>query len=142
MSKRKKQQQKNLSLKDRLARHWDNRNWEAFVSLFLRDRDASARTPWASLLNDALYNSLTKALFVDKDTRSAESVLALINGERDAFGIPTSLSDCAGVASDFLKARKNVSLKKLSPLEAKSDLPAVYQSLRKGLLPFLSPRAK
>ena len=95
------------------------------------------RTTWANLLNDALYNSLTQALFVDKYLTSAENTLALINAEQISYGIPDSLADCACVASDFLKARKSALLKKLSPLVAESGLPAVYANLRKGLSSYM-----
>jgi len=142
MSKRKKTPQKNLSLKERLAKHWDNRNWDLFVALFSRDRDASMRTPWAGRWNDALYNSLTKALFVDKNSENAEATLALINEERDAYGLSASLSDCAGVASDFLSARKNAFLKELSPLKAEAAIPAAYADLREKLSLFTASSAK
>ena len=99
------------------------------------------RTVWADLLNDALYNSLTQALFVDKNLDSAENTLALIIAEQNASLIPASLADCAKVASDYFKARKNAFLKELSPLKAESDLPAVYARLRKGLSSFMPPPA-
>jgi len=142
MSKHKKHQQKNMSLKERLAKHWGNRNWDNFVSLFLRDREASMRTTWANSLNAALYNSLTQALFVDRNFQNAVNTLALIETERSSFKIPDWLADCADVASDFLKARNNTFLNELTPLKAESDLPANYASLRKGMLSFISPSKK
>ena len=142
MSKNKKKPQKNLSLKERLAKHWNNRNWDMFTELFLRDREASIHTIWANNWNDALYNLLTKALFVDKNPANAEAALALINEERSAFGISDELADCAGVVSDFLKARRSISMKELSPLVAKDNLPAVYANLRKGLSSFISTSVK
>ncbi|MDR1048365.1 MAG: hypothetical protein LBL51_01315, partial [Synergistaceae bacterium] len=103
----KKKPQQNLSLKERLEKHWNNRNWSAFTSLFLRDREASMRTPWASRWDDALYNALTSAFFVEKDLESAAVTLDFIRAEQGISGISPLLCDCADVVSDFLNAHEN-----------------------------------
>ncbi|MDR2529177.1 MAG: hypothetical protein LBD04_09210 [Synergistaceae bacterium] len=119
-------------MRERLEKHWNNRNWPAFTSLFMRDKEASTRTPWVSRWGDALYNHLTAALFVDKDFQSTETLLALIRSE-DKILFSSSLRDCADVAADYLYARKNASYV-LSPLRDESRLPSPYTVLRGGLL--------
>ncbi|MDR1978805.1 MAG: hypothetical protein LBQ42_08730 [Synergistaceae bacterium] len=134
MSKKKdkKKPQQNFSLKERLEKHWNNRNWGAFVSLFLRDREASMRTPWASQWDNALYNCLTNALFVEKDIGSARMAHDLIRAESGIAGLSPLLCDCADVASDFLSAYDNGVLVEPSPLLAETNLPSPYSALREG----------
>ncbi|MDR3230007.1 MAG: hypothetical protein LBT65_01085, partial [Synergistaceae bacterium] len=132
MSKKKgKKPQQNLSLKDRLEKHWNNRKWDAFVSLYMRDTEASMRTRWADHWQDALYNCLTSALFVDRDFRSVEMALDLIRREGERFS--PDLHDCADVASDFLTARKNARFTDPTPLREEATLPSPYASLRGDL---------
>ncbi|GHV33539.1 hypothetical protein FACS1894187_02090 [Synergistales bacterium] len=136
----KKKPQKNLPLKDRLEKHWNNRSWGAFVSLYIRDREASERTSWGERWQDALYNCLTNAFFVDKDFQSAEMALDLIYGENDSL-FP-GLRDCADVVSDFLATRKNMVLSAPSPLTQEANLPPAYASLRKGFASLVSAELK
>ncbi|MDR2137434.1 MAG: hypothetical protein LBO68_04015, partial [Synergistaceae bacterium] len=137
--KNKKKPQQNLSLKERLAKHWDNRKWDIFVSLFMRDREASIRTPWASRWDDALYNCLTAALFVDKDLQNAAMTLDVIRAEQKISGLSPLLCDCADVASDFLNADKVASWKP-SPLLNEAGLPPSYAFLRRELVAFGSAK--
>jgi hypothetical protein len=143
MSKKdKKKPQQNLSLKERLEKHWNNRNWAAFVSLFLRDREASMRTPWAPRWDDALYNCLTNAFFVEKDFKSVEMVLDLVRAERGISGVSPLLCDCADVVSDFLRTRESGIVAKPSRLLAEANLPSSYLVLRRGLASFASVKIK
>ena len=143
MSKKdKRKPQQNLSLKERLEKHWNNRNWAAFVSLFMRDRGASMRTPWASQWDNALYNCLTNAFFVEKDFKSAEMVLYLIRSERGISGVSPLLCDCADVVSDFLQARESGIAVKPSRLLAEANLPPSYLLLRQEFASFASVKIK
>jgi hypothetical protein len=138
--KNKKKPQQNLYLKDRLAKHWDNRKWDIFVSLFMRDREASMRTPWAARWDDALYNCLTAALFVDKDMANVEMTLDIVRGEQKLSGLSPLLCDCADVASDFLNAHKT-GMRKASPLLNEKGLPPSYAILRRELTALNSAKA-
>ncbi|MDR1378666.1 MAG: hypothetical protein LBJ36_06390 [Synergistaceae bacterium] len=138
--KNKKKPQQNLSLKERLSKHWDNRKWDIFVSLFARDREASMRTSWAARWNDALYNCLTAALFVDKDLVSVKMTLDVVRAEQKLAGLSPLLCDCADVASDFLIAHKTGSWEK-SPLLNEADLPPSYAFLRRELVSMASTKA-
>ncbi|MDR1621259.1 MAG: hypothetical protein LBS00_02665, partial [Synergistaceae bacterium] len=143
MSKKdKKKPQQNLSLKERLEKHWNNRNWAAFVSLFLRDRGASMRTPWASRWDDALYNCLTNALFVEKDLKSVAMALELVREERGISGVSPLLCDCADVASDFLNIYQSGVVSKPSPLLAEAGLPSSYSALRGELVSLAATKTK
>lgn len=128
---------RNLSLRDRLAGHWENGKWENFVALYLRDREASDRTPWAERLGDALYNCLTKALFVQRDTVAAPEFAVILRTEAAAGRAPAVLGDCARVALDFLTIRKNP-LTTVAPLADEAALPQPYARLRAALA---SPRS-
>ena len=72
-------------LLDVTAHTLENGKWEHFTALYLRDREASDRTPWAGRLGDALYNCLTKTLFVQKDSAAALELAHLLRAERDLF---------------------------------------------------------
>ncbi|MDR3264773.1 MAG: hypothetical protein LBT15_02060 [Synergistaceae bacterium] len=139
MSKKKKPQQ-NLSLKERLEKHWNSRKWDAFISLFLRNREASMRTPWVERWPDAVYNCLTNALFVDRNFQSAEMAVDLVRGEGELLS--PWLHDCADVASDFLAARKNAFLTAPSPLRDEANLPSPYAPLRGGYASLVATDAK
>ncbi|MDR1577684.1 MAG: hypothetical protein LBT86_05610 [Deltaproteobacteria bacterium] len=67
--------QTNLPLKDRLAKHWRNQDWLAFVELYYRDRSISDQSPWAERLEDGLYNALTWTI-VDRPERTVITSLA------------------------------------------------------------------
>ncbi|MDR2179916.1 MAG: hypothetical protein LBP21_06385 [Synergistaceae bacterium] len=140
--KNKKKLQQNLSLKERLEKHWNNRNWFAFVSLFTRDREASMRTPWASRWDDALYNCLTSALFLEKDFKNVEMTLDLIRAEGGKGGVSPLLCDCADVASDFMRARESGVVSKPSKLLAETNLPSPYLALRRDLASAASSKRK
>jgi hypothetical protein len=143
MSKKdKKKLQQNLSLKERLEKHWNNRNWAAFVSLFLRDREASMRTTWASRWDDGLYNCLTNAFFVEKDFDSVKMVLDLIRSERGISGVSPLLCDCMDVVSDFLQTWEGGAVPKPSRLLAEANLPSSYLVLRRELASLSSLRIK
>jgi hypothetical protein len=130
--------QRNLSLRDRLAGHWENGKWENFITLYLRDREASDRTPWAGRLGDALYNGLTKTLFQQKDPDTALDLALLLQAE--AGRVPELVTDCARVALDFLERRKNPAAG-LSPLSDEAALPQPYARLRAALAALAAPRA-
>ncbi|MDR2367627.1 MAG: hypothetical protein LBF58_05885 [Deltaproteobacteria bacterium] len=95
--KHKKKIQGNLSLKDRLAKHWENQNWVGFVELYYRDRTRSDQSPWANYLEDGLYNALTKTII---ETHSGELIVDLANKlTQDAKGPDAGLlKQCATVA--------------------------------------------
>ncbi|GHS99951.1 hypothetical protein AGMMS50276_24600 [Synergistales bacterium] len=124
----KKKPQQNLSLKDRLAKHWNNRNWGAFVSLYMRDKEASERTIWKERWQYSLYNCLTNAFFVDRDFQSSEMAVDIIRQEGESAS--SLLRDCADVARDFLSSHKNACLCPPSPLRQEASLPPAYASLR------------
>ncbi|MDR1873912.1 MAG: hypothetical protein LBQ90_02705 [Synergistaceae bacterium] len=138
--KNKKKPQQNLSLKDRLGKHWNNRNWGAFVSLYTRDREASMRTPWAERWQDALYNCLTSSFFVEKDFQVVEMTLDVIRGEGDELS--PGLCDCADVVSDFMTARKTAVLTEPSPLRKAMSLPLPYRCLRQEFAALVSAASK
>jgi hypothetical protein len=138
--KNKKKPQQNLSLKDRLAKHWNNNHWGAFLSLYARDKEASMRTPWAERWQEALYNCLTDALFAEKNFQIAEMALDLIRGEGEA--ISPRLRDCAGVAADFLYARQKGFPAAPYPLKKGADLPPLYAALRARFVSLVSAAAK
>jgi hypothetical protein len=139
--KNKKKPQQNLSLKDRLAKHWNNSNWGAFISLYARDKAASMRTPWAERWQDALYNCLTEELFVEKNFQAAEMALDLIRGEGEE--ISSRLRDCACVAADFLYARRRgLPAAVPYPLGEEANLPPLYASLRYRFVSLVSDAAK
>jgi hypothetical protein len=126
--KKKKPVPRNLSLKERLAGHWQAAKWEAFAALYLRDPEASSRTPWAQRWPDVLCNCLTKALFINRDPHSVhEFASRLLNETGDA-----AKADIARVALDFLSMRADASTG-LSPLVAEEQLPAPWRELRSAL---------
>ncbi len=132
MSKKKKQKtQQNLPLRERLAKHWRNRKWGAFVSLYLRDRGLSEQTEWAARWHDGLYNCMTQALFVDGDLESAREAAKLILAEAKEGGAGDDvLLDCARNVVDFLHYDERAG--ELSPL-AGDGLPEPYATLRHKL---------
>ena len=138
--KNKKKPQQNLSLKDRLGKHWNNRNWGSFISLYTRDKAASTRSPWAAHWQEALFNCLTEALFVEKNFQLAKTTLDLIREEGKEFS--SGLRDCASVAADFLRARQNGFPAAPCPLENKENLPPLYASLRGKFASLVSAAAK
>ncbi len=131
---KKRRAQQSPSLKERLEIHWNGGRWGAFVSLFVRNREASLRTPLAERWHDALYNCLTASLFAEKDLESAEMALSLIRGDADT---DAALRDVGAVAQDFLDARRNGMLPALRPLISESALSACWAELRGGLAAFV-----
>lgn len=124
-----KPQGQNLPLKDRLAKHWAGEKWEAFVSLYLRDREASERTAWAGRIADGLYNCMTRALFVDRSMGNAEAAAVQLLAEKN---LPDDLGCCAEItlrcaAIDMGRAAPSV------PIEYDGPLPTAYDRLRREI---------
>ncbi|MDR1947583.1 MAG: hypothetical protein LBQ51_10530 [Desulfovibrio sp.] len=126
--KKKKPVQRNLSLKERLAGHWQAAKWETFAALYLRDPEASSRTPWVQRWPDVLYNCLTKALFINRDLHSAREFASRLLNETGS----AAKADIARVALDFLNMRADASTR-LSPLVAEEQLPVPWRELRSAL---------
>ncbi|MDR1508993.1 MAG: hypothetical protein LBS53_05100 [Synergistaceae bacterium] len=137
--KKKKIAGQNLSLTERLERHWNNEKWEAFFSLYMRDREASDRGPWAAKFPDALYNCLTASLFLHRNYDGARQVAEMMLGERALGPDEGVLRECARTALDFINIKEG----KLSrPGEEGRGiaLPEPYEELRRKLADeFASP---
>jgi hypothetical protein len=131
--KKKKIAGQNLSLTERLERHWNNEKWESFFSLYIRDRDASERGPWAARFPDALYNSLTVTLFLRKNYEGARQIAEMMLAEHALGSDGDVLRGCARTALDFINIREG---KLHRPSDEKSRdifLPELYEELRRKL---------
>lgn len=135
-----KAQPKKLSLRERLSRHWEGGKWEAFVALYLRDKEASDRSPLAERYLDGLYNCLTQSLFIHKNLENALEMARLIL-ESPAKNEPGGTSGrqaavtrvCAQVTLDFAAMRKDGQAAPW-PLLAGEELPEPWRTLRAGLM--------
>ncbi|MDR1133672.1 MAG: hypothetical protein LBL05_05880, partial [Synergistaceae bacterium] len=136
--KKKKTAGQNLSLSERLERHWINEKWETFFSLYVRDRDASERGPWAARFPDALYNCLTAALFLHKNYDGARQVAEMMQSERTLGADDCVLRECARTALDFINIREG---KMNRPDEVCHGiaLPEPYKELRQKLADEFAP---
>jgi hypothetical protein len=126
--KKKKHVQRNPSLNERLAGYRQAGKWEAFAALYLRDPEASSRTPWAQRWPDVLCNCLTKALFINRDLQSTREFASRLLNETGGG----AKADMARIALDFLNMRADAASKP-SPLIAESQLPAPWRELRAAL---------
>ena len=137
--KKKKITGQNLSLTERLERHWVNEKWESFFSLYMRDRDASERGPWASRFPDALYNCLTAVLFLHKNYDGARQVAEVMLAERALGTDDGVLRECARTALDFIDIREG-KLNRPSDGEGRGIvLPEPYEELRRKLANDFAP---
>jgi hypothetical protein len=130
--KKKKIAGQNLSLTERLERHWDNEKWESFFSLYMRDRDASERGPWAAKFPDALYNCLTAALFLHKNYDGARQVAEMMLAEGTLGPDSGVLQECARTAIDFINIREGKSYRPDGE-GLGIVLPEPYEELRRKL---------
>jgi hypothetical protein len=131
--KKKKIAGQNLSLSERLERHWNNERWETFFSLYMRDRDASERGPWAAKFPDALYNCLTAAMFLHKNYDGTRQVAEMMLSERSLGADDDVLRECARTALDFINIREG-RLNHPSDGEGRDiSLPRPYEELRQKL---------
>jgi hypothetical protein len=131
--KKKKIAGQNLSLTERLARHWDNEKWESFFTLYMRDRGASERGPWAARFPDALYNCLSATLFLHKNHDGARQVAEMMLAERALGSDDAVLRECARTVLDFLNIREG---KSNHPSEREGRdivIPEPYGELRRKL---------
>ena len=136
--KKKKIAGQNLSLTERLERHWTNEKWEAFFSLYMRDRDASERGPWVARFPDALYNCLTAALFLHKNYDGARLVAEMMISERALGPDDGVLRECAQTALDFINIREG-RLNRPAGEGRGVALPEPYEELRRKLADEFAP---
>ncbi len=122
---------RHMSLCDRLGGHWNSGKWEAFSALYLRDRTASEATIWSGRLTDALFNALTKVLFIDRAPKAAEDLAALLITEADNSGDRTA-ADCGRLARYFIWL-KSGAIASWPQLSDEAKLPAPYEALRVAL---------
>jgi hypothetical protein len=137
--KKKKIAGQNLSLSERLERNWEGGKWEAFVSLYMRDREASDRGPWAARLPDALYNCLTAALFLRKNCGSARQIAEIMLQERSLGPDDGVLRACARTALDLINIRAGMSCAPSDCEGHRTPLPAPYEELRQRLIDEFAP---
>ena len=73
MSKKKtKSKHPPASFEVRLQRCWDRQDWAAFVSLYVSSpREKAVNAPAGRYFGAAVYNSMTTALFTEKNVESA-----------------------------------------------------------------------
>ncbi|MDR1482797.1 MAG: hypothetical protein LBI74_09240 [Synergistaceae bacterium] len=133
-NKKKKIAGQNLSLSERLARNWENDRWEAFVSLYMRDREVSDRGPWAERFPDALYNCLTSALFQHRNRESARPIAEMILSEHSLGQDGDIIRMCARTALDFMNIRDGKALVPSDGEGFNKELPAPYGELRRRLV--------
>jgi hypothetical protein len=136
--KKKKIAGQNLSLTERLERHWNNEKWESFFTLYMRDRDASERGPWAARFPDALYNCLSATLFLYRNYEGARQIAEMMLAERTLGPDESVLRECARTALDFITFREG----KLSHPEGEVRgiaLPEPYEELRRKLADVFAP---
>ncbi|MDR0616362.1 MAG: hypothetical protein LBG29_06090 [Synergistaceae bacterium] len=131
--KKKKIAGQNLSLSERLERHWKNEKWEAFFSLYMRDREQSDRGPWADRFPDALYNCLTAALFLHRNYDGARQVAEIMLSERSLGPDGDTLRTCAKTALALINIKEG-GIARLPEEEGLGiALPAPYGELRRKL---------
>jgi hypothetical protein len=137
--KKKKIEGQNLSLSERLGRHWANEKWETFFSLYMRDREASERGPWASKFPDGLYNCLTASFFLHKNYDGARQVAEMMMSERMLGPDDEVLRECARTVLDFVNIREG----RLNCLSGVNEhgvtLPEPYLELRQKLADEFAP---
>jgi hypothetical protein len=138
-NKKKKITGQNLSLSERLGRNWAGKKWEAFVSLYMRDRDASDRGPWAARLPDALYNCLTAALFLRKNLEGARQIAEIMLTESSLGPDGDLLRMCAQTALDLINIREGRSSAPSDDGGLQIALPAPYGELRQRLIAAFTP---
>jgi hypothetical protein len=129
----------NLSLSERLERHWKGERWEAFLSLYMRDREASDRGPWAVRFPDAQYNCLTSALFLHKSIDGTRQIAEMMLSERSLGPDDGILRLCARTALDFINIREGRSSCPTSGEGCDITLPSPYEELRRKLADEFAP---
>jgi hypothetical protein len=137
--KKKKIAGQNLSLSERLERHWKAEKWETFFSLYMRDREASERGPWAAKFPDALYNCLTAALFLHKNYDGARQIAEMMLSESFLGPDGDILRACARTALDFMDIRAGKSNRPSEDEWRDIALPAPYGELRRKLAEEFAP---
>jgi hypothetical protein len=137
--KKKKTAGQNLSLSERLERHWKSEKWESFFSLYMRDRDVSERGPWAARFPDAMCNCLTAALFLHKNYAGARQVAEMMLSERSLGPDGDVLRACARTALDFINIRDGRSPRPSDGEGSDIALPAPYGELREKLADVFAP---
>ncbi|MDR3333092.1 MAG: hypothetical protein LBT08_10740 [Synergistaceae bacterium] len=125
----KKKPVKNQSLSERLAQRWNEGKWEAFLSLYMRDRAASDKTKQKPMLSDAYYNCLAKTLFVFKDVEGAFAVANMMLSEENLGPDDARLRGCARLAVD-IAGLKNGAQDSLSELPDDTELPEPFGTTR------------
>ena len=146
MSKKKKKTGKNKApmqnapLAERLAKHWELGRWEAFLSLYDRNREASTATCWGTSLGDALYNALTQALFVDRSIANARFAAERMLGEKNLGPDAETLRCCAALTLEYASVRAGSSVS-LTPLPKGLALPEPYDRLHRGMAEILAAKA-
>jgi hypothetical protein len=131
--KKKKIAGQNLSLSERLERHWNGEKWETFFSLYMRDREVSERGPWAAKFPDALYNCLTTVLFLHKNYDGARQIAEMMLSESSLGPDGDILRACARIAIDFMDIRAGKSNRPSGDEWRGIALPAPYEELRRKL---------
>jgi hypothetical protein len=144
MSRKKKNNKKpvkNQSLSERLSRRWNDKKWDAFLSLYMRDRDASDRTKQAPMLSDAYYNCLAQTLFAYKDVEGASAVAKMMLSEENLGPDDARLRGCARLTID-IEGLKNGALDSLSELPDDIELPEPFGAMRLKISVALSSAKK
>ncbi|MDR1965372.1 MAG: hypothetical protein LBQ36_01565 [Synergistaceae bacterium] len=136
MSRKNKKNKKiigNQSLSERLEQRWNEKKWDAFVLLYMRNKSASELTKQAPRLPDALYNACAQALFVFKDAEAARAIADIILSEENLGDGGAVLRACARLAIDAAEAaRGNAPV--FSNETARADrLPAPFEELREKM---------
>jgi hypothetical protein len=140
--KKKKITGQNLSLSERLKRNWEGEKWEAFVSLYMRDRAESDRGPWAARFHDALYNCLTAALFLHKNHAGARQIAEMMLSERCLDQDDSVMRMCARTALDFIDIREGRSSVPSLGEGLGVALPSPYGELSRKLLEEFAPQKR
>jgi hypothetical protein len=120
----------NLSLKERLGRHWRNQKWVEFVELYYRDRSISDQGPWVQYLEDGLYNALTKTILEEP---TPDAIRNLAN---------ELLKEAKGPDADLLKKCAQIALwltvkgkpKGLPSTKEIQTMPEPYRTIGRKLL--------
>ncbi|MDR3280305.1 MAG: hypothetical protein LBT23_07320 [Synergistaceae bacterium] len=137
----KKKPVKNQSLSERLAQRWNDGKWDAFISLYMRNRAASDRTKQAPRLTDAYYNCLAQTMFVYKDIEGAFAVASMMILEENLGADDARLRGCARLVMD-IAGLKNGERDSLSELPDDTELPEPFGTTRLKIREALSTAKK
>lgn len=127
MSKKKtKSKHPPASFEVRLQRCWDRQDWAAFVSLYVSSpREKAVNAPAGRYFGAAVYNSMTTALFTEKNVESATLAAETILKEE----MPAVMRNCARTVLDFQRLQ-NQGFAPLEQLEKGKKMPPPYDRLR------------